>query len=434
MELSHENLNKLKTWEYKKYKLMLLRLSWFRNIYITLFSLLSISVSLLLLFYIFNWVDKEFSGCIVALLFYSYLFFLGFLVEVNNYIFPFNYLLGKTKFYNKMKELEQRFLPIEKEVEKEIKNYINYNLRTLIKELGKNSSNPQIYASLIQIFQKNHNFIEESLLTTSSLFSLNAKYKNTLKNQNIWFEKDLVEIKIEKDIIEPVKKTIFSNLRNKFQNTIKSNRKSSTYSINPLGNARTEVKKTITEPTIEKQSVKINKENDKFVFQDSFLNNVAEIPSKKKRVVRPRIIKASDDFWENLGKKRIETGRRGEMLVMEYERNRITSDEGEGFLNKLHYSALVDGDGLGYDITSVYDGQEIYIEVKTTVGSFWSGLYFTHNELNTMKSLKEKYYLYRIYEFDKKTNSGKLKIYKGCEEIINHFDFSPQTYILQPKN
>ncbi len=50
-----------------------------------------------------------------------------------------------------------------------------------------------------------------------------------------------------------------------------------------------------------------------------------------------------------------------------------------------------------------------------------------------MKKIGNKYYLYRIYDFDKSTSMGKLKVFKGCEEIQSQFDFSPQTYILKPK-
>lgn len=225
------------------------------------------------------------------------------------------------------------------------------------------------------------------------------------------------------------------NLGKKVSNTFTPRKSSSKKSFTSLGNIKPQTVRTATKPKFENQKVETEKlrEDKSSQFTEGFLQNTPDIPTKKNRIIKPRIIKASDKFWEELGKKRIEIGKKGEMLVMEYERKRIISEEGKDFLDRLQYSALIEGDGLGYDITFFEKGCKIYIEVKTTTGSFWNGLFFTHTELSTMEKLENKYYLYRIYEFDKLTNMGKLKIFKGCEEIQSQFDFSPQTYILKPK-
>lgn len=118
---------------------------------------------------------------------------------------------------------------------------------------------------------------------------------------------------------------------------------------------------------------------------------------------------------------------------MEYERRRIVREYGQLFLSRLVHSSTSEGDGLGYDVTSYADGLEIFIEVKTTTGDFRNGLIFTKNELEAMRKLDEKYYLYRVFQLDIKSSSGKLKIFKGCEEIEKAFDFSPQTFLLEPK-
>ena len=51
-----------------------------------------------------------------------------------------------------------------------------------------------------------------------------------------------------------------------------------------------------------------------------------------------------------------------------------------------------------------------------------------------MKELGDKYFLYRVYDFDTKSNEGKLHIFKGCKEIESFFDFTPQTYRLKRKS
>ena len=72
------------------------------------------------------------------------------------------------------------------------------------------------------------------------------------------------------------------------------------------------------------------------------------------------------------------------------------------------------GDGLGYDILS-YDneGKEMYIEVKTTTGKEKSDFFITANELLKSEEKKEKFYLYRVYDFDMKTKQGRISIRQG---------------------
>ena len=88
--------------------------------------------------------------------------------------------------------------------------------------------------------------------------------------------------------------------------------------------------------------------------------------------------------------------------------------------------AKLDGDGLGYDILS-YDknGHEIYIEVKTTSGAEDASIFITANELKMSEEHPEQYYLYRVYDFDKSTMSGKLSIRKGS---LKDLCISAQTY------
>ena len=88
--------------------------------------------------------------------------------------------------------------------------------------------------------------------------------------------------------------------------------------------------------------------------------------------------------------------------------------------------AKLDGDGLGYDILS-YDknGNEKYIEVKTTAGPEEGSIFITANELKMSQMKPDQYYLYRVYDFDKVNMTGKISIRKGSLEDLC---ISAQTY------
>jgi len=67
----------------------------------------------------------------------------------------------------------------------------------------------------------------------------------------------------------------------------------------------------------------------------------------------------------------------GQISVMQYEQERLRVL----VINKkpLH-KAIKEGDGLGYDMLSYNDaGQEIYIEVKTTIGRMDAPFFITKN-------------------------------------------------------
>lgn len=90
------------------------------------------------------------------------------------------------------------------------------------------------------------------------------------------------------------------------------------------------------------------------------------------------------------------------------------------------------GDGEGFDILS-YDehGNEKYIEVKTTTGEERDSFYISANELMKSKLYADKYYLYRVYQFDMKSVHGEYSIRQGSLEGLC---LVPQTYRVDFKN
>ncbi len=101
-------------------------------------------------------------------------------------------------------------------------------------------------------------------------------------------------------------------------------------------------------------------------------------------------------------KKRI--GDLGEELVLEFE---IKKCKDLGLRQKPEQKSKTEGDGLGYDILSFNeDGEEIYIEVKCTEGSKLTPFYITQNELHRSNSEPNRYFLYRLFNYNKKNNSA----------------------------
>lgn len=103
-------------------------------------------------------------------------------------------------------------------------------------------------------------------------------------------------------------------------------------------------------------------------------------------------------------KKQMNTGLRGEQLVIEYEKQKMINNNREDLIDKINWVSEID-DSRGYDIESFdfdEEGNEyrIYIEVKTTESNEKNAFIITSNELNALKLNKDKYWIYRV---------GKLK-------------------------
>lgn len=123
------------------------------------------------------------------------------------------------------------------------------------------------------------------------------------------------------------------------------------------------------------------------------------------------------DYRENQ-KQQKEIGNAGETFVMTYEKERVKKID-EKLEEKVEWTSNIKGDGLGYDIQSFDDdGNTIYIEVKTTKGNELTPFYITRNELEMSNRDPSNYYLYRVYDFDASSSSGKIARFKGSLESL----------------
>ena len=101
-------------------------------------------------------------------------------------------------------------------------------------------------------------------------------------------------------------------------------------------------------------------------------------------------------------KKNAENGLIGEKLVMSYEAEKLRSLGKEELIEKIKWISKED-DGTGYDILSFDEnGNEIYIEVKSTADNENAVFFISTNEINAMEKLKEKYFVYRVFNVKSK--------------------------------
>ncbi|MFK0163928.1 DUF3883 domain-containing protein [Rhizobium sp. NPDC090279] len=125
------------------------------------------------------------------------------------------------------------------------------------------------------------------------------------------------------------------------------------------------------------------------------------------------------DLAERDAKNR-DLGRAGEEFVISVERARL-ANEGLGHLvADVSWIARDIGDGLGYDVISFDEnGEEIFIEVKTTRGGENTPFFITENERMTAIRKGGRYRLYRVFQFSRRP---KIYVIHGPLDDVLHLD------------
>jgi hypothetical protein len=105
-------------------------------------------------------------------------------------------------------------------------------------------------------------------------------------------------------------------------------------------------------------------------------------------------------------------GRAGEELVLKFEHERLWSAGQKSLADRIEFVAETKGNHLGYDILSFEtDGQERFIEVKTTRFGALTPFFASKNEVEVSTSQERCYQLYRLFHFEKQP---KLFILPGA--------------------
>lgn len=118
-----------------------------------------------------------------------------------------------------------------------------------------------------------------------------------------------------------------------------------------------------------------------------------------------REFKGVDVDFEQKAKEEKDLGDKGEALVKLSEVDFLTR---RGMHREAAKVEIVK-DGKGYDVLS-YDenGNEKFIEVKTTKGNKYAAFFLTDNEVDFMRSNQNKYCIYRVYNYDEENNFGEF--------------------------
>jgi len=117
-------------------------------------------------------------------------------------------------------------------------------------------------------------------------------------------------------------------------------------------------------------------------------------------------------------------GLEGERFVIEFEKWRLTKAGRADLADQIRWTSRDKGDGAGYDILSKdEDGNDRYIEVKTTKLSKEAPIYFSLNEFLFSQKHSGQFYLYRVFNFGPER---KLFILKGGYD--EYLEMVPMTY------
>lgn len=114
----------------------------------------------------------------------------------------------------------------------------------------------------------------------------------------------------------------------------------------------------------------------------------------------------------------------GEAFVVQYEHWRLVELGQPKLADKVQHMSATVGDGLGYDVLSFEtDGQERFIEVKTTTFGKETPFFVSRGELTLSKQAAEQFHLYRLFEFRKEP-----RLFDLSGQLDQHCLLDPVTY------
>lgn len=130
--------------------------------------------------------------------------------------------------------------------------------------------------------------------------------------------------------------------------------------------------------------------------------------------------------WAVREKKNRELGLAGELAVIESEKQRLIAAGRQDLAERVDHIALVQS-SAGYDVRSFdTDGSERFIEVKTTTQGKSAPFYISLNEVFVSSQLRDRYWIYRLYNFHPQSKAASFYAQKGAVE--EHFDLVAESY------
>ena len=159
------------------------------------------------------------------------------------------------------------------------------------------------------------------------------------------------------------------------------------------------------------------------------LKNVEPKEKRTKKYSRIRTgapIKKTD--YIKKAKADMEVGQLGEMLALEYEKERLIKEGYPDLAAKVRRVSIV-SDAYGYDIESYeligLKMEKVYLEVKTTTNKLDVDFPVSRNEVEESNKKKGRFCIFRIYDAKSVTPS----FYKVFGKIEDNFELDPVTYL-----
>lgn len=117
-------------------------------------------------------------------------------------------------------------------------------------------------------------------------------------------------------------------------------------------------------------------------------------------------------------------GLAGEGFVVQYEHWRLVELGEHRLADRVEHVSQSRGDGLGFDVLSFErDGQERFIEVKTTSFGRETPFFVSRGELALSRSARTQFHLYRLFEFRKAP-----RLFDLTGSLEQHCLLDPVTY------
>jgi hypothetical protein len=117
-------------------------------------------------------------------------------------------------------------------------------------------------------------------------------------------------------------------------------------------------------------------------------------------------------------------GKAGEAFVVDLERNRLKEGNRADLARKVRWTAVEDGDGAGYDVSSFsLGGHPQFIEVKTTNGSSRTPFFLTRNEWEIARQCPEERRIYRVHLF-----ASGPRVFTIAPPLEINVKLSPETW------
>jgi len=120
-------------------------------------------------------------------------------------------------------------------------------------------------------------------------------------------------------------------------------------------------------------------------------------------------------------------GEAGELAVLAHEKMRLIEVGRPDLAERVRHTSVERGDGAGYDVRSFdVSGAPLFIEVKTTRLGRLADFPISPNEVEYSARNPERYALYRVYDFNPKTYSGRYYVIRG--DLYSQLDLKPTNY------